>query len=70
MKAGSYKPINDVFIKDSENKVRSKASDKLHNVVVSGADVPKSQEEGLRHLEFKRVGDSKRDRDLYYIERK
>jgi hypothetical protein len=72
MKKGDpkYEPTNDVFIKDTAGNVKSRDSDKLCKVVPPGGDVPAISEQRLRHLEFKQVGESKRDKDLYYIERK
>jgi hypothetical protein len=65
-----YKPTNDVFIKDTAGNIKSRDSDKLCMVVPPGGNVPAISEQRLRHLEFTQVGESKGDKDLYYIERR
>lgn len=67
-----YKPINDVFVKDTAGCVEPKDPDKLYTVVHPGGDVPAIPEQPLRHLKFKQVErerKSKGDKDLYCIEK-
>jgi hypothetical protein len=64
-----YRPINDLFMKDSEGNIKDKR-DQLGTVVPPGRNAHATSSEPLRHLEFEKVKEGGRDNDLYSVVRK
>jgi hypothetical protein len=68
-----YRPINDLFMKDSEGNIKISGRDKrdtLGTVLSPGRIVHATSSEPLRHLEFEKVKEGGRDNDLYSVVRK